>query len=31
MACPQSFDCMPPKPCDVQKLSAECPYATFAL
>jgi len=30
-SCPQSFDCMPPKMCDVAALMAECPYSVIAL
>lgn len=28
--CPQFFDCMPPNPCDVQKIKEQCPYSEIA-
>lgn len=30
-ACPEYFDCMPPSPCDIEKIEAECPYSVIAL
>lgn len=30
-ACPEWFDCMPPNPCDIDKIKAECPYSGIAL
>lgn len=30
-ACPESFDCMPAKTCDVKKIQQECPYSSIAL
>jgi hypothetical protein len=30
-SCPEWFDCMPPKPCDLQEIAHECPYSGVAL
>jgi hypothetical protein len=30
-ACPQTFDCQPPTPCDIEAISSECPYSVIAL
>jgi hypothetical protein len=29
-SCPEWFDCMPPNPCDPQKIQLECPYSGIA-
>ena len=28
--CPEWFNCMPPAPCDVAKIEAQCPYSGIA-
>ncbi len=30
-SCPEWFDCMPPAPCDMEKIKEECPYSGIAL